>query len=134
MSIFGDGVIIILDIQVGLLSNTCLLKTDGQGNKEWSKTYERTQIGYVKSIIQTPDGGYSMAWVGNDDFCLMKTDINGTVEWNQTYGGSNSEVLSACIMTSDGGYALTGYTASYGAGGADFWLVKTDSKGKQSML
>ncbi len=123
------GLVTTLDIQGGLLSNVCLMKTDGYGNKEWSKTYERTQIGNVEDIIQTSDEGYTIAGRSQGDFCLSKTDRNGNVEWNQTYGGPNSEVLYSCIMTSDGGYAMTGYTGSYGAGGADFWLVKTDSRG-----
>ena len=33
------------------------------------------------------------------------------------------------IQTSDGGFALAGFTNSYGAGGVDMWLVKTDTTG-----
>ena len=50
-------------------------------------------------------------------------------EWNKTYGGANSEVARSVIQTSDGGYLLAGQTQSFGAGGTDFWLVKTDSMG-----
>jgi hypothetical protein len=38
-------------------------------------------------------------------------------------------VARSLIATSDGGYAMAGYTQSFGAGGNDFWLVKTDELG-----
>jgi len=49
--------------------------------------------------------------------------------WSQTYGGTSSDAAEALVQTSDGGYALAGYTTSFGAGGYDFWLVKTDANG-----
>jgi len=51
------------------------------------------------------------------------------MEWNQTYGGTGLENAYSVIQTSDGGYALAGFTTSFGAGGNDFWLVKTDAAG-----
>ncbi len=53
------------------------------------------------------------------------------VEWSKTFGGSVDDVASSVIQTSDGGYALAGVTGSYGAGGFDLWLVKTDSSGNE---
>lgn len=50
-------------------------------------------------------------------------------QWSQTYGGIASDSAFCVIQTSDGGYALSGETNSYGNGGWDFWLVKTDSSG-----
>ena len=49
--------------------------------------------------------------------------------WIQTYGGADMEFGYSGIQTGDGGYALTGFTASSGAGDFDAWLVKTDALG-----
>ena len=49
--------------------------------------------------------------------------------WSRTYGGESMEVAHCLVVTSDGGYALAGYTWSFGAGIADFWLIKTDAYG-----
>jgi hypothetical protein len=53
----------------------------------------------------------------------------GVPAWNKTYGGTSYDYASSVVHTSDGGYVLAGYTSSYGAGGDDFWLVKTSSAG-----
>ena len=112
-----------------------LVKTDSTGNLEWSRTYggpESNEEAY--SVIQTSDGGYLIAGEksdgdGEEDFWLVKTDSSGNLEWSRTYGGSGGDVARSVIQTSDGGYVIAGYTNSYGAGGFDFWLVKTDSAG-----
>ena len=44
-------------------------------------------------------------------------------------GGPESESGSSLIQTSDGGYAIAGITTSFGAGGADVYVVKLDAKG-----
>jgi len=49
--------------------------------------------------------------------------------WSKTYGGPDADGAISLVLTSDGGYALAGMTESFGAGGDDFWLVKTDSYG-----
>jgi hypothetical protein len=51
--------------------------------------------------------------------------------WAKTYGGKNRDGCFCVQQTSDGGYILTGYTASYGVGGFDLWLLKTDAFGTQ---
>jgi hypothetical protein len=56
------------------------------------------------------------------------------VMWSQTYGGTREEGMAGLhdvhlVRTSDGGFALAGGTFSFGAGGVDFWLVKTDANG-----
>lgn len=49
--------------------------------------------------------------------------------WTQTYGGDGWDSVEAVIQTSEGGYALAGRTKSFGSGGYEFWVIKTDSLG-----
>ena len=114
-----------------------LIKTDSNGNEEWNKTYGTSEweIGY--SIEQTNDGGYIIVGTtesygsGSQDAWLIKTDSNGNEEWNQTYGGINNDWGSAVCLTDDGGYVITGDTRSFGPGGYDIWLIKTDESGNE---
>jgi len=104
-------------------------------NADWTKTYGGLNSESANCVIQTSDGGYALAGytyslgAGSSDFWLIKTDASGSVEWNKTYGKGSSETAYSVVQTGDGGYALAGYTGSFGAGGSDFWLIKTDSLG-----
>ena len=49
--------------------------------------------------------------------------------WVKLYGGSLDDEAAAIVQTGDGGYVIAGTTSSFGAGSADFWLIKTDADG-----
>ena len=104
-----------------------LIKTDQNGNVQWSKTYGPWWG--AESIVQTSDGGYAMGGFDEDDLLLVKTDSTGNMQWYTTYGGSNCDSARSLVQTVDGGYALAGQTCSFGAGNYDVWLVKTDANG-----
>jgi len=108
-------------------SDFWLVKTDSAGTMLWSRTYGGTSSEEAYSLIQTDDGGYALAGSSSHDFWLVKTDSAGNMQWNKTCGGTSTEEAYSVVQTDDGGYALAGYTYSYGAGGADFWLVKLGS-------
>jgi hypothetical protein len=56
---------------------------------------------------------------------------DGNIRWNKTFAGSNDDYLRSLIQTDDSGYVITGETSSYGAGKADIWIIKLDSKGNK---
>jgi len=110
-----------------------LVKTNSAGNHVWNRTFGGSGHDLAYCVVQTSDEGYAIAGYstlsGYYDFWLVKTDANGIEEWNRTFGGSGGDFAYSVVQTSDGGYALAGYTWSFGAGGNDFWLVKTDALG-----
>ncbi len=109
-----------------------LVKTDSVGTLQWNKTYGRAGRDLARSVVETSDGGYAIAGATNSsgaggaDFWLVRTDSAGNHLWNQAYGGADNDYGYSVVQTNEGGFALAGFTYSFGAGGADFWLVKTD--------
>jgi len=108
-----------------------LLKTDANGDTLWTRTYGGSYMDEGKSVRQTADGGYIV--VGGcgsqDDLYAVKTDADGDAEWTRTYGGTGYDIANAVLQVADGGYVIVGTTRSFGAGEADFYLVRTDANG-----
>lgn len=94
-------------------------------------TYDKT----ARDILPTPDGGYLLTGYTNTtsvtdcDLYVMKTDAAGNMLWGKQYGGSKPDYSYAMCETSDGNYFITGYTASFGGGDLDVYLIKIDPSG-----
>jgi hypothetical protein len=107
-----------------------LIKVDANGNMQWSKTFGGTGDDRGYSVQQTSDGGYIIVGVtrsygaGLEDVYLIKVDANGNMQWSKTFGGQGWDAGYSVQQTSDGGYIIVGWTTSYGAGGADVYLIK----------
>jgi hypothetical protein len=69
---------------------------------------------------------------GNFDVWLIRTDEDGDSLWTKTFGGSNDDFGYSGQQTTDGSYIVVGNTASFGVGGTDVYLIKTDSSGAKS--
>jgi PKD repeat protein len=112
-----------------------LIKTDASGKELWSKTFGLGTHDSAYSVQEANDGGYIIVgetYTGESyDVWLIKTDVNGNELWSKTYGGANSDGGRSVQQTTDGGYIIAGHTGSFGAGGWDIYLIKTDGNGNE---
>ena len=119
----------------GAVGNVWLVKTDSLGNMSWNKFFGGNDVDRGLSVQQTTDGGYvltgytALSSSTLDEMLLIKTDSIGNLQWQRTFGGSGRDYGNFVKQTFDNGFIVTGYTLSYGAGGDDLWIVRTDESG-----
>jgi hypothetical protein len=84
----------------------------------------------------TLDGQYIVAGssssygaIGNTDVFLVKVDSMGFPMWEKYFGGFGNEVGKSVIQLPDSGYVIAGFTSSFGAGGYDAFILRTDKNG-----
>ena len=129
----SDGGYVVTGTTESADKDVILLKTDGNGNQQWLRTYDYG-IDEGFWVEQTNDGGFAV--VGNcnsgsglKNVLLIKTDQLGMEQWHYTYGGALNDEGNCVRQTADGGFIITGYTRSFGGGENDVWLIKTDELG-----
>ena len=101
----------------------------------WARSYGGVRNDEAWTVQPTSDGGYVIGvytWsfaAGDDDYWVLKLGEDGTVLWQRSYGGQDEDAADLIYETSDGGYVVAGFTASYGAGAMDMWLLKLGADG-----
>ncbi len=95
----------------------------GKGNDICNQIRPAADNGFI--LIGTT----SSFGAGNTSMYAVKTDANCHHLWSKTYGGAQIQAGLAVVPTIDKGFAFLGYTTSFGNGGYDVYLVKTDSIG-----
>ena len=102
----------------------------------WTRFYSGATYEFGQCLRPTTDGGFVISgykWkfnMSDTDAYLIKTDADGDTVWTRTYGGFDDEGATSVRQTADGGYIMAGYTRSFGAGGTDVYLIKTDAGGE----
>ncbi|MGB3342088.1 MAG: hypothetical protein WBB37_11470 [bacterium] len=114
-----------------------ICRTNSSGDTLWTRKYTLFGNDRGNALAECYIGSMAyvigaLAW--NDithsfDMWLLKINNDGDTIWTKTYGGSGVEDCYSVKQTSDGGYILVGLTTSYGAGGIDAYVIKTDSFG-----
>jgi hypothetical protein len=117
------------------LRDVYLIRTNSSGDTLWTKTYGDSDIDNGRSVKQTQDGGFIISGFtysfGADwyDVYLFRTNSFGDTLWTKTYGGIAQDNGWSVQETSDGGFVIAGYTYSFGTGGSDVYLIRTNSTG-----
>lgn len=112
-----------------------LVKADSDGYERWKKTFGGPEDDWGVAILETTDGLViagvtTSSGSGGSDGWIVKIDTDGNLLWEVVIGGSKNDGFASILETGDG-YLLAGTTESYGAGGKDLWLVKTDARGEK---
>ncbi|UCD75950.1 MAG: hypothetical protein JSV91_03325 [Phycisphaerales bacterium] len=111
-----------------------LIRLDGEGEVIWERTIGTAAQDYAEAVQPTTDGGFIVAgYTGiqpvSFDAMLARTDEDGQVIWQRTHGGTGTDMIHDVQQTDDGGFILVGETSSFGSGGFDIYLIKTDDQG-----
>lgn len=107
---------------------------------EMVKTFGGDSLDYAVQILETNDNHYLILGrtnsfgLGKTDAYLLKVDKQGNKVWDRNYGGSDHDDAQQMVATADGGYLIVGSTLSFGVGGMDMMLIKTDGNGKQQFF
>ena len=113
--------------------------TAPEATDTWVRVFAGPGYGALFDVVLTPDG--EMLAVGatnhvhlppySSDALLMKLTLEGEVVWERTWGGDGYEQALAAAPAEEGGFYVFGETDSHGAGGRDFFLMKTASDGSE---
>ena len=112
-----------------------LIKTDLNGNEEWSKSYGWVYNETGFSLIETIDNGFLLVgsqWnpkVNKHNIYIVKVDSKGLLEWEKNIHENNEGFAHKIIKTSDGLYAISGISKKLGNNWYDLWVAKMDFSG-----
>lgn len=111
-----------------------VLRISAEGKLVWQQSTDRSGSEYAWAVRKAGADRYVVVGtqeseLGDTDGFMQNIDADGNEYWLKTYGGSGEEILWTAEPYPDGGFLLAGQTDSEGAGGLDFYLVRTDPEG-----
>lgn len=113
--------------------NAWLIKTDGEGHEQWSRSIGGGTNDEAAHVRTMPDGGYVITGQtnsfteGETDVWLSKIDGAGNEQWARTFGGINREIGACVLPLENGNFIIVGSTETYGESRPDtpdVWLIQ----------
>lgn len=124
-----------LQMRILQLISLLFIAHSSYGQINFFKLYSDSGDDYGEGIVQLEDSSYvitgsssSFYGVGSEAF-LLKIDSAGNYLWSNNYGGPETDIGRRVLYKQNVGFYIAGHTNSYGNGGYDFYLVKTDESG-----
>ena len=117
-----------------------MFRISSSGIKIWDRTYHNWDIDRCytpHSLLQCNDGGFAIVGytynsTQSNDVWLIRTNSFGIPLWNKTFGDSGGyQRPEGLFEISGGGFIIIANTHSFGAGGSDAWVIRTDLMGNQ---
>jgi hypothetical protein len=107
---------------------------DPNGMVQYGYLIGGTGLEAAYSVVNSLDDGYvfvgfTTSWGSGGHDIYIRKQNGSSVVWAYAIGGTGDDYGHDIIRTSDGGFAIAGVTYTYGNGGGDMWLIKTDSQG-----
>ena len=139
----SDGGLVIVGSQVdrfmtagGFQSDLLLIRTDGNGNELWSRTYGEGVLYLGQGVEQTPDGGFVVCgWEAPDNWderniLVTRTDAAGNLEWWKTWNPGTRDGGTDLILSTDG-HIVVACIESMGSGAPSARLLKLGLDGAE---
>jgi hypothetical protein len=130
-----DGGFIVAGTALTATMDVYLLRTDANGDTLWTNKYDFGLNDYGASVKALSYWGYIVtgyvqgAVAPGNNVLLMQVNHMGGMNWSRFYGGTGDDTGSCVEVVSTGGYVITGITDSFGAGGDDMYVIRTNADG-----
>ncbi len=120
-----------------------VIKMDGNGNIQWTKTIGGDSADVALSVVQTSDGGYAIAgWshsflprnaIGSlpRGLYIVKLDASGNLQWTRTIGeiAPGYILIADIVETSNSSLLVTSTIQGIGNGNTDVLLLRLGPNG-----
>ncbi|WP_297477738.1 WD40 repeat domain-containing protein [Thermococcus sp.] len=115
-------------------SDFWVLRLNGNGKPEWSRSYGGKKDDYANAVSLTPGGDIIVAGstysfgAGGKDIWVLRLSGRGSVEWEKTYGETHDDTASGVAVAPNGDIVIAGQTYSIGSG-TEAWVLRLGKNG-----